>query len=178
MKSRPLLRLTLALVGLFAAGAQAAPTDRSAETNASAKFIQRALATDEKEMQTAERAAACASDAQTKRVAKILAREHALTYEQLSSLAQRKNWTVDTVSSMASVADTTVALLATQNSGAASAENFDEQFIDEQIRGHQQSIALFRDQAENGDDADVKAFARNTLPKLEERLSKLRGLRP
>jgi putative membrane protein len=151
---------------------------RASQQLTSARFMQRALASGEQDVRAAEHAAACVTRSQTKQVAEVLARDHAITFEQLSSLAQRKNWSVDTLSSMAVPKEGAAQPLPTQDSGAVAAANFDSQFIADQIRDHQRSIAMFREQAENGDDADIKAFAKNLLPKLEERLSELRGLQP
>lgn len=53
---------------------------------------------------------------------------------------------------------------------------FDHRFLAEMIQAHQQAIAEFKREAEHGENADVKAFANSTLPKLQEHLEKARDL--
>lgn len=53
-----------------------------------------------------------------------------------------------------------------QAKGAA----FDEGYVAEQIKAHQDAIALFEQQASRGADADLKAFAAAQLPALREHL--------
>jgi putative membrane protein len=53
-----------------------------------------------------------------------------------------------------------------QATGAA----FDEGYIAEQIKAHQDAIALFEQQANSGTDADLKAFAAAQLPALRDHL--------
>jgi putative membrane protein len=47
---------------------------------------------------------------------------------------------------------------------------FDRAYLDQTIKDHQKSIKLFEKQAEHGTDADVRAFATETLPKLKMHL--------
>jgi predicted outer membrane protein len=47
---------------------------------------------------------------------------------------------------------------------------FDEGYVAEQIRMHQDAISLFEQQSNNGRDADLKGFAAAQLPTLREHL--------
>ena len=52
-----------------------------------------------------------------------------------------------------------------------SGEEFDRTYIDEMVKDHELDVAAFRLQAESGEDPDLRAFAEETLPTLEEHLS-------
>jgi putative membrane protein len=54
---------------------------------------------------------------------------------------------------------------------------FDRAYVDDQIRDHEKTIALFEREAKTGKDADLKAFAEKTLPTLKEHLSMVRDLK-
>jgi putative membrane protein len=52
----------------------------------------------------------------------------------------------------------------------ATGEEFDRGFVTAQIRAHQDAISLFEQQASNGGNAELKAFASKQLPALREHL--------
>jgi putative membrane protein len=49
-------------------------------------------------------------------------------------------------------------------------------YIIDQIQAHQLVIALFEQEAADGNDADLQGFARRTLPRLEFQLLSLKSL--
>lgn len=59
---------------------------------------------------------------------------------------------------------------------AASGENFDRLYIQEQIRAHREAVALFQNYANKGDNASLKAFANHTLPSLKQHLQQVQKL--
>ncbi|MBV9552989.1 MAG: DUF4142 domain-containing protein, partial [Alphaproteobacteria bacterium] len=52
----------------------------------------------------------------------------------------------------------------------ASGPDFDKMYIGQMIKAHQDAIALFESEANNGQDARVKHWARSTLPTLRHHL--------
>lgn len=48
--------------------------------------------------------------------------------------------------------------------------DFDRQYISDQISAHQQAIALFEAEAQNGQNPQLKRFARTSLPMLRHHL--------
>jgi putative membrane protein len=54
---------------------------------------------------------------------------------------------------------------------------FDKAYVDDQIRDHEKTIALFQREAKSGKDAELKAFAEKTLPTLKEHLTAIRDLK-
>lgn len=54
---------------------------------------------------------------------------------------------------------------------------FDRAYVDDQIRDHEKTIALFEREAKSDKDAELKAFAEKTLPALKEHLTMVRELK-
>jgi putative membrane protein len=59
---------------------------------------------------------------------------------------------------------------------AADAGSFDAAYVSEQVNAHQKAVDLFNGYAEGGDDAALKAFARETLPTLRKHLEMVRAM--
>jgi putative membrane protein len=55
-------------------------------------------------------------------------------------------------------------------------EQFDREYIKGQVKDHEEAVALFTKFAENGQDADLKGFATQTLPTLKEHLKHVKDL--
>lgn len=53
---------------------------------------------------------------------------------------------------------------------------FDKAFAEHMVKDHKKDIAKFRTEAKKGKSADVKTFASNALPTLEEHLKLAQGL--
>jgi putative membrane protein len=53
--------------------------------------------------------------------------------------------------------------------GLSDAE-FDQAYMDEMVTDHEKSVQLFEQQAESGGDQDLRAFAEESLPTLQEHL--------
>jgi putative membrane protein len=51
-----------------------------------------------------------------------------------------------------------------------SGAEFDEAYMDDMVEDHEKDIELFEQQAESGEDAELRAFAEETLPTLREHL--------
>jgi putative membrane protein len=53
---------------------------------------------------------------------------------------------------------------------------FDHRYIQDMIAGHTKAIAIFKKEAENAHDPEVKAYAEETLPTLQKHLEGARAL--
>lgn len=56
------------------------------------------------------------------------------------------------------------------------AKGFDEDYMEKMVDDHQEAVKRFEKQAKNGTDPDLTAFARETLPKLQEHLAHAKRL--
>lgn len=54
--------------------------------------------------------------------------------------------------------------------------DFDKGFIDAAVKDHQKAIELFQKEADGGSDAQLKAFAKKTLPTLRDHLKQAQDL--
>ena len=59
---------------------------------------------------------------------------------------------------------------------AATPENFDKTFADQQIKALERAVEIFEGYAEGGDDAALKQFAANTLPTIKQHLEQAKKL--
>ena len=57
-----------------------------------------------------------------------------------------------------------------------SGASFDRQYVKEQVRDHQKTVALFQKEADSGQDPQLKAFAQKYLPKLQQHLQMAQSL--
>ncbi|CAN7353608.1 DUF4142 domain-containing protein [Phenylobacterium sp. LjRoot225] len=62
------------------------------------------------------------------------------------------------------------------NLSAASAQDFDKAYIDQQVAAHEETLNLMKGYADNGDDAGLKAAAAKTAPKVEAHLDKAKAI--
>jgi putative membrane protein len=93
-----------------------------------------------------------------------MVKDHGMTNDQLKSIAAQKGITLP--DSLDQDQQHTVEELS-----QVSGEEFDKAYMDEMVKGHQTDVEAFREQAESGQDPDLRAFAEQTLPTLEEHLS-------
>lgn len=56
------------------------------------------------------------------------------------------------------------------------ASSFDQAYANNQDKAHEATIKLFEERAADGKDADLKAFASDTLPNLREHLAHAKDL--
>jgi putative membrane protein len=56
-------------------------------------------------------------------------------------------------------------------------KDFDEDYIDKMVSDHKDAVDLFEKEAKKGDDPDLAAFARETLPTLQQHLAKANALK-
>jgi putative membrane protein len=128
-------------------------------------FVARATESGRKEIESAREALPQLRDPELKRLAEVLVDHHGDANARLSRIAEEKGWPVPALhrGSHAPAA------------GTASAD-FDARWTAEMIAGHERSAALYRAQAQTGEDKDLRNYARETLPTIEQHLDWLRRL--
>lgn len=127
-------------------------------------FVARATVNVREDMYAARDAVAQLKDPELRQLAESLATSQDDTNMRLSRLAGNKGWPVPADKRQ-------------QPPPAGSASpDFDAKWTAEMIDGHERTVALYRAQAQGGEDRDLRKYARETLPTLEQNLESLRRL--
>jgi len=143
---------------------------QSAAPSASDKEFMKSVAeTDMLEAHFGQMAQDQASRQDVKDYGQMLVTDHTANYNDLNTLATKAG--IDIPKAINATDNKTIARFASLK-GAA----FDHRFLAEMIQGHEKAIAEFKREEAHGEDADVKTFATNTLPKLQEHLDKAKDL--
>lgn len=127
-------------------------------------FVKQATESGRKEVRSARDALPQLKQPELKRIAEMLVNDHGGANERLAKIAEAKQWPVPAPS-----------LPGAPPSGTASSD-FDAKWTAEMIAGHERSIALYRAQAQGGEDKDLRKYASDTLPTIERHLAELRKL--
>ncbi|MBC7448454.1 MAG: DUF4142 domain-containing protein [Hymenobacteraceae bacterium] len=133
---------------------------------ADADFLTRAASGGMMEVEAAKRAQR-SSDAMVKGIADMILKDHTAANDELKALAAQKG--VKLPPGPIGEAKTTLDKLM-----AASGKEFDRMYLDEMNAAHETDIVLFDAQTKSGQDANVRAFAARTLPKLQEHAAMLK----
>ena len=157
--ARTLKMLPVALLSLgFAAGALA-----NSLSHGERKFIEEAAKGGMSEVELGQFAQERASNPQVKQFAAKMVQDHSKANEELRSLAQAKGVTVPSGPKYTEKHE--MGKLAKLQGDA-----FDREYMDHMVKDHQKDVKEFQKQADKAKDADVKNFAANTLPTLQEHL--------
>ncbi len=95
--------------------------------------------------------------------------DHNRLNQQLTQLAAQKGVTVPTAVDMHRQREL-------DHLASLSGKDFDEKALKDSIRDHERDIRTFQDAAQNSQDPDVKAFAQQALPILQDHLNQARQL--
>lgn len=127
-------------------------------------FVVKATESGRKEKMAARDALPQLKDPSLRRLAEMLAAHHDDANARLSKIAEARGWTVPVTRREAP-----------PPAGSASPD-FDARWTAEMIAGHERAMALYREQAQSGEDEDLRRYARETLPTIEQHLEWLRRL--
>jgi putative membrane protein len=108
-------------------------------------------------------------NAEVKKFAQQMIQDHTNANAELKQLAGKKSVTLPTE------LDAEHKALRDKLSGLSGAE-FDKEYVNAMVADHEKSVNLFKTQADNGTDADAKAFAAKTLPKLQGHLDMIKAM--
>jgi putative membrane protein len=116
------------------------------------------------EVKLGELAAANGTSAKVKELGQMMVTDHTAANEELKTLAGQKNISLPgTLSEKSQKKYNDVA----EKKG----EDFDKAFSEAMVKDHKDVISLFQKQADNGNDADLRAWASGKLPTLQHHLS-------
>ncbi|KWZ33289.1 MULTISPECIES: DUF4142 domain-containing protein [Burkholderia] len=145
------------------AGAAGDPGIAKAPKGADAEFVDKAAMAGKAEVQASQLALKQAQSADVRAFAKRMVADHGKANAKLSEIAARKGMKpqVDTIS------DPDVEALRGKRG-----HDFDTAYLAAAgPDAHRKAVALFEDEARDGKDAQLRAFAKSTLPTLKHHLS-------
>ena len=145
----------------------------SAFTHAAARsteeFVDEASAKGLAEIETAKMALKKSTSQDVKKFAQMMIDDHTEANRKLKQIAQQKGLEVADEADLMNKAKAMILKL-------REGESFDEAYANNQVVAHEQTIELFRSYIQEGQDQEVKAFAQETLPKLEMHLREAQSL--
>ncbi|MGE5658057.1 MAG: DUF4142 domain-containing protein [Actinomycetota bacterium] len=147
-------------------GSSNTPNQRNSQSSLSTRdrnFINQAAQLGMLEVQLGQLAVQQGSSNAVKQYGQRMVQEHTQANQQLMQLARQKGVTP------ASQLDNQHQAVRSRLS-KLSGSSFDEAYMREMINSHNQAIALFQAQAQQGNDSDLKAWAGRTIPNLQAHL--------
>lgn len=142
-----------------------------AASSASARFVMQAAEGGMTEVAKGKLATQKGAHEGVKQYGQKMVDDHTKAGEELKTIAGGKSITLPGDTLKAPMQATLAKLEKLE--GAA----FDRAYIEDQIRDHEKTIALFEREVKTGKDAELKAFAEKTLPTLKEHLTTVQDLK-
>ena len=181
MTSNPRRRLALSFV--FAAAVSAAGVDLAAAQNAGApagvssapslfspvdyNFVAQANLGAPFQVDSGRLAEKKATTAAIRDYAHLMVVGHVPVVDALNAVLQRKGIAAPPNTLLRGAYDTMIASLKIEHDAA-----FDRDYVEGQVEYQKGNAALFQGEIEHGTDPELKAFARQTLPKIEDHLQR------
>lgn len=148
---------------------KATPANTTAPDQGSIDFIQKAAMGDMFEVEASKIALAKSQSKDIKSFAQMMIDAHTATTEALKPIAAKL--TINPPAQLDSDHQGKIDEL-----NKADAKSFDKKYLDQQEAAHQAALDLMKGEADNGQDADLKAFAAATAPKVQEHLDHAKSL--
>ncbi|MDN3550639.1 DUF4142 domain-containing protein [Mucilaginibacter aquaedulcis] len=102
--------------------------------------------------------------------AAMMVKDHSKANDELMAIAKTKNITLPAAPSEDKQKELT-------DLSGKSTSDFDKAYVDAMVDGHKKTIALFEDASKNCKDAELKAFATNTLPTIKGHLAEIEAIK-
>jgi putative membrane protein len=179
--------LTAAIAGFISVGAAAQSgmgSDQSSTSSASAgqsgssqlspsdkTFIKKAAEGGMAEVELGKLAAEKGSSEDVKKFGQRMVEDHSKANDQLKQVASSKG--VEVPADLNAKDKATKARLS-----KLSGEQFDKAYMSDMVKDHQQDVAEFRKESKMAKDPEVKSFASQTLPVIEDHLKEARSIAP
>ncbi len=146
-----------------AANANIAPVKVSSSNKDSSKFLIKAAQDGAAEIQICEVALKQAESADVKKFAQDMIKQHGQIDQEAASIAAQKNIVLPTEVSAEQKSTF-------EEMKKLSGKNFDKKFMEHNVSDHENDVKDYKEQMEQGTDADIKAFAAKTLTTLQTHL--------
>lgn len=141
------------------------------KTMADTKFMKEAAEGGMVEVALGQLAVEKGSSGDVKKFGQRMVDGHSKANDELKQLASQKN--VDLPQDLSAKDKTTKAMLE-----KLSGEQFDQAYIKDMVKDHKKDVADFRRESKSAQDPDVKKFATQTLPTLEDHLKQAESIAP
>ena len=161
--------LVFPAVLLFAGGAFAQTTTNANLSSTDRQFMEKAAQINMAEAHLGKVAQEKASSQDVKQFGEQLRTGHTQAYERLTKIANDKG--VDLAKNIDSEHQSHV-----QRFENLSGEEFDREFRQHQVQDHEKAIKEFQDYANSGQDNDLKAYASEMIPNLQNHLQQAQNL--
>lgn len=162
--------LSLNLLAALPAQAQATPAASAAQpANPDRSFVMQAALGGLAEVRLGELAQRQGGSDAVEQFGAQMVQDHGKANEELMRIAKSKGLQPPTQ------LDNKHAALHDRLQKLSGAE-FDREYLRAMLDAHRKDVALFEQQARDGRDAELKAFAQKTLPTLKQHLSHVQGL--
>lgn len=134
-------------------------------------FVMTAASSDQFEIQSSELAKERSNNKEIQAFAEQMIKDHTASSEKMKSVLSASN----------TAAPAKMQLQAQHQSmldelSAAKGDQFDETYLRLQTQAHNEAVKLFRTYSKSGDQAELVAFAKETLPILEKHLEHVKHL--
>lgn len=149
---------------LLAGPASAAMNGMSTSNGQDATFVTQAAAGGMAEISEAHLAEKNGSGAKVKAFAQRMIADHTKADDQLMAIVKKDGFTAPS-----GIGPTNEAMMSKLQGMTGS--SFDTAYLSGQIAGHEKMEALFKQEIASGKNPDLVAFAKNTLPVVEEHLA-------
>jgi putative membrane protein len=126
-------------------------------------FVDKAAGAGMAEVKLGQIAIQNAINPMVRQFAEQLVRDHSRANRELMSLASRKGIAVPRTMDQKHQEYMNKLMKSKGN-------DFDRQYMNEMVKNHKEAVSLFKKEAEDGRDSDLKAFAANRLPTLKHHL--------
>ncbi len=135
------------------------------------KFAVAATHANDAEVQLGQLAAQKATDPAVRQFAQRMVEDHSKASHQLAQILSQKGATVPTETSSSEQREM-------ERLQKLNGADFDKAYVDHMIRDHKKDVKEFEKASNNAQDTDIKAFAANTLPVLQDHLKMAEDLKP
>ncbi|MDB6020156.1 MAG: outer membrane protein, partial [Pedosphaera sp.] len=143
--------------------ARAANENRGQLSSADYKFAVAATRANESEIALAQLASQKATDPAVRQFAQRMIQDHTKANQQLGQILTQKGVTVPTETSSSEQREM-------DRLEKLTGVDFDKAYMDHMVRDHKKDVKEFQKAADKSTDTDLKAFAANTLPTLQDHL--------
>jgi putative membrane protein len=134
------------------------------------QFVSSATSSNTFEIETSRLAAKQTRNAQVRRFASQMIRDHGMAGRQMAASVRAAGLPAEPAAMDSRHEEMMRELSATPR------RQFDARYVEMQVQAHDEAVTLFSNYAERGDQPALVSFARETLPKLQEHADRIRAI--